>query len=131
MIDTTAAITRRSRVLVADDTESVRALFRKLSAAEGHDVIAVQDGAEALEAVHEHHPDVILLDVSMPQVDGLEVCRRLKADPATRLTPVVLVTGTVGPVRPHQGDRSRRRRVPVEARSPARAARARRHRSRG
>jgi len=93
VIDTTAAITRRTRVLVADDTESVRALFRKLLAAEGHDVIAVQDGAEALEAVQKHHPDVILLDVSMPQVDGLEVCRRLKADPATRLTPVVLVTG--------------------------------------
>ncbi len=93
MIDTTAGITRRTRVLVADDTESVRALFRKLLAAEGHDVIAVQDGAEALEAVRKHHPDVILLDVSMPQVDGLEVCRRLKSDPATRLTPVVLVTG--------------------------------------
>ena len=93
MIDTTAVVTRRTRVLVADDTESVRALFRKLLAAEGHDVIAVQDGAEALEAVKKHHPDVILLDVSMPQVDGLEVCRRLKADPATRLTPVVLVTG--------------------------------------
>lgn len=93
MIDTTAGITRRTRVLVADDTESVRALFRKLLAAEGHDVIAVQDGAEALDAVQKHHPDVILLDVSMPQVDGLEVCRRLKSDPATRLTPVVLVTG--------------------------------------
>jgi putative two-component system response regulator len=93
VIDTTAGITRRTRVLVADDTESVRALFRKLLAAEGHDVIAVQDGAEALEAVRKHHPDVILLDVSMPQVDGLEVCRRLKSDPATRLTPVVLVTG--------------------------------------
>jgi len=93
VIDTTAVVTRRTRVLVADDTESVRALFRKLLAAEGHDVIAVQDGAEALEAVKKHHPDVILLDVSMPQVDGLEVCRRLKADPATRLTPVVLVTG--------------------------------------
>jgi putative two-component system response regulator len=93
VIDTTAVVTRRTRVLVADDTESVRALFRKLLAAEGHDVIAVQDGAEALEAVQKHHPDVILLDVSMPHVDGLEVCRRLKADPATRLTPVVLVTG--------------------------------------
>jgi putative two-component system response regulator len=93
VIDTTAGITRRTRVLVADDTESVRALFRKLLAAEGHDVMAVQDGAEALEAVRKHHPDVILLDVSMPQVDGLEVCRRLKSDPATRLTPVILVTG--------------------------------------
>jgi putative two-component system response regulator len=84
---------RRSRILVADDTESIRALYRKLLAADNHDVIAVSDGAAALRAVYEHHPDVVLLDVTMPQVDGLEVCRRLKSDPATRLTPVVLVTG--------------------------------------
>ena len=93
MIDTTATVTRRTRVLVADDTESVRALFRKLLLAEGHDVIAVQDGAEALDAIEKQHPDIVLLDVQMPRLDGLEVCRRLKSDPATRLTPVVLVTG--------------------------------------
>jgi putative two-component system response regulator len=88
--------TRRSRVLVADDTESIRALFNRLLAADGHDVITVADGAAALEAVGKHHPDVVILDVSMPHVDGMEVCRRLKADPATRLTPVVLVTGQTG-----------------------------------
>ena len=93
VIDTTVSVTRRTRVLVADDTESVRALFRKLLVAEGHEVIAVHDGAEALDAVQRHHPDVVLLDVGMPHLDGLEVCRRLKSDPATRLTPVVLVTG--------------------------------------
>lgn len=84
---------RRSRVLIADDTESIRSLFRKLLLADGHDVVSADDGAAALDAVREHHPDVILLDVTMPRVDGLEVCRRLKSDPATRLTPVVLVTG--------------------------------------
>ena len=84
---------RRSRVLVADDTESIRALYRKLLASDGHEVIAVADGAAALAAVYESRPDVILLDVTMPELDGLEVCRRLKSDPATRLTPVVLVTG--------------------------------------
>ena len=84
---------RRSRVLVADDTDSIRALYRKLLSGDGHEVIAVGDGVAALNAVHEHHPDVVLLDVTMPQLDGLEVCRRLKSDPATRLTPVVLVTG--------------------------------------
>ena len=84
---------RRSRILVADDTESIRTLFRKLLGADGHDVIAVADGLAALDAVQEHHPDVVLLDITMPQLDGLEVCRRLKSDPATRLTPVVLVTG--------------------------------------
>jgi CheY-like chemotaxis protein len=86
-------IQRRSRVLVADDTESVRSLFRKLLIADGHDVVSASDGAAALEAVQRHQPDVILLDVGMPKLDGLDVCRKLKAEPATRLTPVVLVTG--------------------------------------
>jgi putative two-component system response regulator len=94
VIDSSLHDTRRpSRVLVADDTDSVRALFRKLLTADGHEVVAAADGVAALEAVAQHHPDVILLDVGMPRLDGLEVCRRLKADPATRLTPVVLVTG--------------------------------------
>jgi len=80
-------------VLVADDTESIRALYKKLLATDGHEVLAVADGEAALAAVHEYQPDVVLLDVTMPILDGLEVCRRLKSDPATRLTPVVLVTG--------------------------------------
>jgi len=84
---------RRSRILVADDTDSIRALYRKLLALDGHEVIDVGDGEAALAAVQALHPDVVLLDVTMPQLDGLEVCRRLKSDPATRLTPVVLVTG--------------------------------------
>lgn len=84
---------RRSRILVADDTDSIRALYRKLLATDGHEVIAVADGQAAMAAVHESHPDVVLLDVTMPHLDGLEVCRRLKSDPATRFTPVVLVTG--------------------------------------
>jgi putative two-component system response regulator len=88
--------TRRSRVLVADDTESIRSLFERLLTADGHEVISAADGAAALDAVQRHRPDVIVLDVTMPFVDGLEVCRRLKADPDTRLTPVVLVTGQTG-----------------------------------
>jgi putative two-component system response regulator len=80
-------------VLIADDRESIRALFHRLLSADGHDVVLAPDGASALVAVHRHRPDVILLDVAMPLVDGLEVCRQLKADPATRLTPVVLVSG--------------------------------------
>jgi putative two-component system response regulator len=80
-------------VLIADDRESIRSLFHRLLSADGHDVVLAPDGASALAAVHRHRPDVILLDVGMPLIDGLEVCRRLKADPATRLTPVVLVSG--------------------------------------
>lgn len=93
MSESTGQSPRRSRVLVADDTESIRVLFQRLLSADGHDVLVVADGASALDIVHRHQPDVILLDIGMPTLDGLEVCRRLKADPATRLTPVVLVTG--------------------------------------
>jgi putative two-component system response regulator len=92
-MDRDGQIQRRSRVLVADDTESIRSLFSKLLLADGHEVLSASDGAAALDVVQVHHPDVVLLDVTMPHVDGLEVCRRLKANPTTRLTPVVLVTG--------------------------------------
>ncbi|MEQ1759737.1 MAG: HD domain-containing phosphohydrolase [Vicinamibacterales bacterium] len=85
--------TRRSRVLIADDMASVLALFQKLLVNDGHEVITATDGVEALEAVYRERPDVVILDVAMPRMDGLEVCRRLKADPDVRLTPVVLVTG--------------------------------------
>jgi putative two-component system response regulator len=84
---------RRTRVLVADDSSNVRSLFERLLRTDGHEVISAPDGQAALDAVWRTRPDVILLDVEMPGVDGLEVCRRLKADPATRLTPVVMITG--------------------------------------
>ena len=93
MDDTVSHTHRRSRVLVVDDAESIRTLFQRLLTSDGHDVISVADGAAALDAVSREQPDIILLDVKMPAMDGLEVCRRLKGDPATRLTPIVLVTG--------------------------------------
>jgi putative two-component system response regulator len=96
MTETSAYGQRRSRILVVDDAESIRLLFQRLLTADGHDVFGAPDGEVALEAVSEHQPDLILLDVAMPTLDGLEVCRRLKADAATRLTPVVLVTGKAG-----------------------------------
>ena len=93
MSDTGLHVARRKRVLVADDTESIRALFRRLLTADGYEVIDAEDGEQALVAVRQTLPDVIVLDVGMPGIDGIEVCRRLKSDLATRLTPVVLVTG--------------------------------------
>ena len=87
------AKSRPTRVLVADDTDSIRALFEKLLAGDGYQVTCVVDGLQALEAAQTIRPDVILLDVGMPGLDGIEVCRRLKSDAPTHLTPVVLVTG--------------------------------------
>ncbi len=79
-------------VLVVDDEEAVTTLFARILAREGYAVDIAHDGPSALIAVANHPPDVVLLDVMIPGLDGFEVCRRLKRDPQTRLTPVVLVT---------------------------------------
>ena len=83
----------QARVLVVDDDANMATLLGRLMRREGHEVVAVHDGNACLDAVAEHRPDLILLDIVMPGMDGLEVCRRLKRDHATRLTPVVLITG--------------------------------------
>jgi len=59
----------------------------------GYTIVTATDGMSALALVDQHRPDIILLDVNMPGIDGFEVCRRLKADSRTRLIPIVLVTG--------------------------------------
>jgi DNA-binding response OmpR family regulator len=81
-----------ARILVVDDVEvNVRLLEAKLSA-EYFNVLTAPDGQTALRLAHDEHPDVILLDIMMPRMDGFEVCRRLKADPHTADIPVVMVT---------------------------------------
>jgi len=82
-----------TRVVVADDEQSVAELLRRVLVREGYGVEVVHDGVSAVEAVRQHKPHVAVLDVNMPGMTGLDVCRQLKGDPATRLTPVVLVTG--------------------------------------
>src|SRR5690554_2999865 len=81
-----------ARILVVDDVEAnVRVLEAKLTI-EYYDVLTCSDGPTALEIAARDQPDIILLDVMMPGMDGFEACQRLKADPATRHIPVVMVT---------------------------------------
>ena len=80
-------------ILVVDDLAANRHMLEALLADEGYRVTLACDGEEALAAVSRERPDLILLDILMPKVDGYEVCRRLKGDPETRLVPIVLVTG--------------------------------------
>ena len=85
-----------ARILVVDDVEpNVRLLEAKLTL-EYYEVLTAMDGATALEIAAAERPDIILLDVMMPGMDGFETCRRLKADPVTRHIPVVLVTALDG-----------------------------------
>jgi adenylate cyclase len=80
------------RILVVDDNASNIKIMQVRLASEGYDVVTAADGEEALAAAREQLPDLILLDVMMPRLDGIEVCRRLRADPAFPFTPIVLVT---------------------------------------
>ncbi|MBU6272235.1 MAG: response regulator [Betaproteobacteria bacterium] len=82
---------RRSCVLVVDDQPiNIRMLYQALS--DEHRVLQATSGERALHLCREENPDLVLLDVVMPGIDGLEVCRRLKADPQTRAIPVIFVT---------------------------------------
>jgi putative two-component system response regulator len=82
----------RGRVLVVDDVEANRGLITALLTRDGYAVSVSASGPEALQSVRDERPDLILLDVMMPGLDGFEVCRLLKGDAATRLVPVVLIT---------------------------------------
>ena len=85
-----------ARILVVDDIEAnVRLLEAKLTA-EYYDVLTAHDGPTALAIAASEKPDIVLLDVMMPGMDGFQVCRRLKDDPETRHVPVVLVTALDG-----------------------------------
>jgi signal transduction histidine kinase len=83
-------------VLVVDDEPRNLEVVSTLLSLHGFQVITAEDGETALAAVADDPPDVILLDVVMPRLDGFEVCRRLKADPATVFIPVVIVTALRG-----------------------------------
>jgi DNA-binding response OmpR family regulator len=79
-------------VLIADDDPLILRLLQITLGQAGHDVSTATDGREALEMITEALPDLVVLDGMMPELDGLEVLRLLKADPATAALPVVLMT---------------------------------------
>jgi putative two-component system response regulator len=79
-------------VLVVDDARINVELLKEVLSRDGHTVLTAADGLEALAIVERDRPEVVLSDVMMPEMDGYELCRAIKASPVTRLTPVVLVT---------------------------------------
>jgi putative two-component system response regulator len=84
--------TANALVLVVDDQDSARQGLMKLLSQEGYRVTSAVNGIDAIDAVVREEPDLVLMDVMMPELDGFEACRTLKSLPATRLTPIVLVT---------------------------------------
>jgi class 3 adenylate cyclase len=81
-----------ARVLIADDNPANVDILQTRLAVHGYEILTATDGEEALGLAREKHPDLILLDVMMPKLDGFEVCRRLKADVSLPFMPVILVT---------------------------------------
>jgi two-component system, OmpR family, alkaline phosphatase synthesis response regulator PhoP len=86
---------RLGRVLVVEDEQDVAELIRFNLQKEGYEVTVVGNGADGVRHARESKPDVILLDIMVPQLNGWEVCRRLKQDGETRRIPVIMVTGRV------------------------------------
>jgi CheY-like chemotaxis protein len=102
---------RRGRtVLMVEDNEDNRLIYATMLRHVGFDVREATDGAQGLEMAHSVHPDLILMDISLPRVDGWEATRRLKADPATRDIPVVALTAHALP-----SDRARAAEVGCDA----------------
>ena len=86
-----------ARILIADDNEANRDIFSKRLAVHGYDILTANDGEEALEAARREKPDLILLDIMMPKINGIEVCRRLKADTSLELIPIIVVSAKSDP----------------------------------
>ena len=87
-----ARIAKTPVVLVVDDSQANRELIEACLAGVDCEVRTAEDGTAALKAIQSSPPDLVLLDVQMPGIDGYEVCRRIKASPASRLLPVVMIT---------------------------------------
>jgi DNA-binding response OmpR family regulator len=83
---------RRQRVLVIEDDRVTREVLETILDLEEFDVVSVPDGEHALEFVHETEPDVVLLDVRLPNLGGFDICRQIKDDPSTNGVAVVLLT---------------------------------------
>jgi two-component system cell cycle response regulator DivK len=89
----TPEATRKLLVLVVDDFADNREMYSEYLSFSGYDVIEAKNGKEAIEAARERLPDIIIMDLSLPVMDGWEATRRLKADDRTRGIPVVALTG--------------------------------------
>lgn len=82
----------KERILVVDDEEDILELIRYNLVKEGFDVIGAEDGEKCLTLVERHAPDLIVLDLMLPGIDGLDVCKKLKNNPETQSVPIVMLT---------------------------------------
>jgi CheY-like chemotaxis protein len=81
-------------ILVVEDNDKNRKLVRDLLVVKGYRLLEVETGEDAVRVAHEHQPALILMDIQLPGIDGIETLRRLRADPATAAIPIVAVTAS-------------------------------------
>jgi CheY-like chemotaxis protein len=82
----------RKKILLVDDSSTALLLARMVLQGNAYDVLTARDGLEGLEKARQFKPDLILLDVMMPRMDGIEACKRLRDEPATAQIPIIMVT---------------------------------------
>lgn len=82
----------KKKILIVEDEESLLKLESILLTSKGYAVRGVANGQEALDAIQEERPDLVLLDIMLPEIDGFEVCQRIKSNPETQDLPVIMLT---------------------------------------
>jgi two-component system cell cycle response regulator len=97
---------KRKKILIIDDEETVILIFKTHLNAAGYDVESAASGKAGLAAVERENPDLVILDVMMPEMNGFAVCRAIRANPAWKKLPVIMVTGLHGEADELEGKQS-------------------------
>lgn len=91
------------KILIVDDEPNIVISLEFLMRREGFEILVARDGQEALQSIRAHRPDLVLLDVMMPRINGFEVCRQVRADPALAGTRIVMLSAKGRPVQIAEG----------------------------
>ncbi len=81
-----------AKILIADDSPTAAALLQRMLAPLGHTILLVSDGEEAVRRIQHEHPDLVILDIIMPKMNGFQLCRTIRSDPELKDLPIIVVT---------------------------------------
>jgi twitching motility two-component system response regulator PilH len=81
-----------AKILIAEDSPTAAAVLSRMLAPLGHTILLASDGENAVRRIHSEHPDLVILDIIMPKVNGFQLCRTIRSDPALKDVPIIVVT---------------------------------------
>jgi twitching motility two-component system response regulator PilH len=81
-----------AKILIADDSPTAAALLQRMLAPLGHTILTVSDGEEAVRRIQHEHPDLVIVDIIMPKMNGFQLCRTIRSDPELKDLPIIVVT---------------------------------------